>query len=253
MIRRFRLLTNAVFRHPTWASAYLLRRWHAIHSALFHRKRLKELDHVVVPLEKAYQAIGAPTEAELAFLKKECAAFERTVGMFVGKGGSAGPSLAEALYVLCRLLKPERVIETGLLYGVTSAYILKALEENGKGTLHTIDLPPLDPEEAGILGTAIPQELRKRWSLSVGPSRRILPEILRKTGSVDIFLHDSEHTYINQMGEFRCVWEYLPSGGILLSDDIHRNDAFLDFALRVNRRPVVVGKSKWGYIGIIMR
>jgi len=45
------------------------------------------------------------------------------------------------LYVFCRHFQPEIVIETGVYYGASSAFILKALEANGKGHLYSIDLP----------------------------------------------------------------------------------------------------------------
>ena len=43
--------------------------------------------------------------------------------------------LARCCYLLCRLIEPSVVVETGVAYGVSSAFILKALEANGRGTL----------------------------------------------------------------------------------------------------------------------
>ena len=45
------------------------------------------------------------------------------------------------LYFLVRELKPEKIIETGVHRGVSSLFILQALEDNGKGELYSIDLP----------------------------------------------------------------------------------------------------------------
>jgi len=61
-------------------------------------------------------------------------------------------TLAGACYMLCRLLRPEIVMETGVAYGVTSSLILKALEVNGKGVLHSIDLPPLGKDADQFVG-----------------------------------------------------------------------------------------------------
>src|SRR5947207_14206936 len=62
--------------------------------------------------------------------------FERCLGDV--HYGFAG--LAE-LYAVVRAFKPGVVVETGVSSGMSSAHILRALAENGKGTLHSIDLP----------------------------------------------------------------------------------------------------------------
>ncbi|MEM3449881.1 MAG: class I SAM-dependent methyltransferase [Nitrososphaerota archaeon] len=71
-----------------------------------------------------------------------------------------------------------------------------------------------------------------------GLSRDKLKPLLQKLGSVDLFLHDSEHSYENMMFEFKAVWPFLREGGILLADDVTVNTAFKDF---VNmKRPTYV-------------
>ena len=45
-------------------------------------------------------------------------------------------------YLLVRLIKPKCIVETGVSAGVSSAYILQALQDNEKGMLYSIDLPP---------------------------------------------------------------------------------------------------------------
>src|SRR5206468_3608115 len=46
------------------------------------------------------------------------------------------------LYTVTRAVMPRTVIETGVLYGHSSASILAALQDNRKGNLISIDLPP---------------------------------------------------------------------------------------------------------------
>lgn len=141
---------------------------------------------------------------------------------------AADSLFARLCYLACRLTTPETIIETGVAYGVSSAFILKALEQNGRGTLHSIDLPPLRREYERYWGVAVPDTLRDRWRLHRGSSGRILPDLLRNTGSVDLFVHDSLHTRRNMRREFEAVWPYLRPGGILLADDVERNRAFAD-------------------------
>jgi len=69
---------------------------------------------------------------------------------------NADYSLARLYYLVCRALRPEVVVETGVGYGVSSAFILKALEQNGGGILHSVDLPPLGRNADDFVGFLVP-------------------------------------------------------------------------------------------------
>jgi hypothetical protein len=148
----------------------------------------------------------------------------------LGQGGPWGIglngdfTLARCLYIICRALKPTTVVETGVAYGVSSAFILEALSRNGAGTLQSIDLPPLAPDAGRYVGILVPERLRRHWHLHIGTSSRLLPTLVAR--GVDLFVHDSLHTYRNMGREFRTVWPHLPPGGIVVSDDIEGNPAF---------------------------
>lgn len=134
--------------------------------------------------------------------------------------------LAGCCYLICRLIEPDVVVETGVAYGVSSAFILKALEENGHGTLYSIDLPPLRRNYEKFWGVAVPEALKGRWELHRGPSRRVLPDLLEKLGALDMFIHDSLHTRRNMRAEFDLAWPRMRRGGVALADDVERNRAF---------------------------
>jgi predicted O-methyltransferase YrrM len=134
--------------------------------------------------------------------------------------------LARSTYLICRLLEPAVVMETGVAYGVSSAFILRALEVNGRGVLHSIDLPPLIRGYERYWGVAVDTALKGRWRLYRGSSARVLPRLLEETGMVDLFVHDSLHTYRNMRREFELAWPRLRTGAALLADDIERNRAF---------------------------
>jgi hypothetical protein len=159
---------------------------------------------------------------------------EAEVGAAVAHGQSssvwslmfnADLGLARCAYLICRLLRPTLVVETGVAQGVTSAFILQALDENGHGSLHSIDLPPLEPNFDHSVGRLVPDRLRGRWQLHVGSSRRELPKVVAGN-LVDVFLHDSVHTSRTMNWEFATVWPQMRSGGVLLSDDVQNNKAF---------------------------
>lgn len=151
------------------------------------------------------------------------------------------------LYVITRMLKPRAVVETGVASGMSSAFILKALEDNGgNGRLYSVDLPEKVYYEDSIavmlpsgkkIGWAIPHQYEKRWSLILGKSSDVLPSLVKRLGAVDVFLHDSEHSYSNMMREFTSVWPSLRPKGLLISDDVNRNSAFNSFSKKVGRRP----------------
>ena len=143
-------------------------------------------------------------------------------GRYYGVGIDA--MLGTMVYALCRKLNPVTVVETGVSSGVSSAFILCALEENKHGELYSIDLPW--GEQSGWI---IPNYLRHRWHLELGSSSEKLPSLLENLGAIDIFLHDSEHSYENMLWEYQTAWVYLKDRGILLSHNVEQNYAFPDF------------------------
>ena len=49
---------------------------------------------------------------------------------------------------------------------------------------------------------------------------------------VNVFYHDSEHSYQNMTFEYEWAYDHLKPGGILASDDVDWNEASLDFTRR---------------------
>ena len=89
-------------------------------------------------------------------------------------------------------------------------------------------------------GFAVPDELRSRWHLELGMSQEILPRLLENLGMIDVFFHDSEHTYENMMFECEQAWPHLNEQGVMLLDDVQSNNAFKDFSATVRRKPLVI-------------
>lgn len=162
-------------------------------------------------------------------------------------------------YVAIRIMKPDIIIETGCAAGWTSALFLLVLHQNHKDDLFSIDLPPvagqlsMDWTMPGNLqsGFLIPQELRSRWTLILGNAQSQLILLFEKIRQVDVFYHDSDHTYQHMMWEYASAWPYLSEQGLLISDDIGWNTAFWDFAIAM-RRPIVVHSNNTNF-GVISR
>lgn len=150
------------------------------------------------------------------------------------------PGMASALdsiYVVIRALKPNIIVETGVANGASSFYILLALKKNNKGHLFSVDFPNLDPTSMipknKEVGWLVPQILRERWTLILGKVEEKLTDLLDKLGAIDVFYHDSLHTYEHMMFEFKTAWRKLIKGGLLISDNIDLNNAFIDFCKEV--------------------
>jgi len=139
-----------------------------------------------------------------------------------------------SLYLIIRLVKPNKVLETGVASGASSAYILRALNDNKKGKLFSIDLPPDNLPKHEKSGFVVPQALHGRWSLNIGDSKDLLKPLLNKIGKIDCFIHDSLHTYDHMIWEFTTAWKYLRPQGLFLSHDVGRNEAFFDFMQAVS-------------------
>lgn len=159
------------------------------------------------------------------------------------------------LYFIIRKMNPKIVIETGIQRGVSSFFILNALEDNKNGKLYSIDLP-LTTYQSNNRGTIVedlptenvgmyvPVHLRKRWELVIGDSKVKLPKLLQQIGDLDVFYHDSEHTYKHMMWEFETAWPYIKKGGTVLSDDTSWNKSFYDFAKKVNCKCIELRKNR---------
>jgi predicted O-methyltransferase YrrM len=162
------------------------------------------------------------------------------------------------LYSLLRDLKPKVAVETGVCNGVSTAFLLLALERNGEGELYSIDLPEVAGEEyeqgtfwdgkGGAVippgkqpGWMVPPELRERWQLVLGRSQEELPPLLERVGGIDFFMHDSEHSYECMSFEFGAAWAALRPGGALVADDVTVNSAWDEFVSRAGRESQHLG------------
>lgn len=164
-------------------------------------------------------------------------------------------SVARTCYAVVRHIRPNRVVETGVARGVTSCAILEALEQNRVGALWSVDLPPLTTSWGSEIGSAVPESLRSRWTYVRGTSKRRLPPLLARTGSIDLFVHDSLHSYEVMTFELEQAWTALRPGGMVIADDVHENRAFEAFAIRhVAEGPIYgLDDTKPGGFGILRK
>lgn len=161
----------------------------------------------------------------------------QVVAELEGKGIRVGPmsfknwndgdaAFVRAIWCLTRHLRPAKVVETGVAHGMTSRFILEALERNGAGHLWSVDYPPLDEAYHEQIGVAVPADKRARWSYIRGSSRLRLPPLLAELKEIDLFIHDSLHSEANVCFELERSWAALRRGGAIVVDDIDSNWGF---------------------------
>jgi predicted O-methyltransferase YrrM len=159
--------------------------------------------------------------------------------------GTSGMFTCELLYLLIRAAKPEAVVETGVLYGASSGHMLAALAANGTGRLYSIDLGCSPSEPSYDL--FVRPDLRERWQYIVGDTTRELPLLLAQLGRIDMFHHDSLHTFAHMTWEYETAMAHLAPGGILASHDVLTADS-LRGVFRENAFPAFCRRRGLEYI-----
>ena len=201
-------------------------------------------------------------------LEEQAARFWRTVqgetrGHLYNTGratGRDGYGEGLRLYAVLRKLRPAVAVETGVCNGVSTAFLLLALVENGVGELWSVDLPEFAGEdyEPGTFwdgkggavipaghepGWMVPERLREDWHLVLGRSQDELPGLLECLRTIDFFMHDSEHSEACMRLEFDTAWAALQDDGVLAADDVAVNEAFSSFATAQGREPIEIGPT----------
>ncbi len=137
------------------------------------------------------------------------------------------------LYALVRLLRPRHVVEVGVSSGVSSAYMLQALDRVGRGTLHSVDLPKLETPKLArgrrrspswalppgrSSGWAVPFPLRARWDLRLGDKRRAVPLLAEEGFPVEMFVYDVPHSESDAAREFAAIDRRFRAGSVAIAD-----------------------------------
>jgi predicted O-methyltransferase YrrM len=180
-----------------------------------------------------------------------------------GSEGAMGALDCAILYGLTRWLRPKVIVESGGYIGMSSAFILKALADE---ELVTTNLFSIELNEECDQGALIPDELRSRSNGFV-PMRGKVEDFLKRNelpSSIDMFLHDSSHSYRHMLWEFRQFWPRLRDGGLLVSHDVQMNAAFPEFIAKTYAHDKRTGRrdpqrtshyewGRWGYIGFAVK
>jgi len=86
-----------------------------------------------------------------------------------------------------------------------------------KKRLGSIELPYFN----NSVGWLVPDYLREKWTLTLGNSVEEMPKVLEKLNKkVDIFFHDSLHTFEHSKKEINIIYPEMSDKGLILFDDL---------------------------------
>jgi predicted O-methyltransferase YrrM len=235
-------LARRLVSHPRWfAESVRLARARRTHA---REQRLRPFDvssygPIVVSLREALAEFAPQYDPN------ENSGATPSVGMF-----GATEDIALLLRAVVTGMKPRTVLEIGVAHGVSSSVILRALEANREGRLWSIDLPPLTIANREV-GRLVPDDLRRRWALTLGPSNLLLPKLAPDLAPIDLFLHDGDHTHDQQLADLRAVWPHMREAGLVIVDNVG-NPAFLEFCDHVGKQPILIRRaSPTDAIGVV--
>jgi len=132
-------------------------------------------------------------------------------------------------YALARILKPRVVVESGVDKGLGTCLLAAALLRNeadgSPGKAYALDIEP----GAGWL---VRPPYSSAVEFRVGDSHATLRQMSEQ---IDLFVHDSDHSYQHEAGEYRIIQERLSDEAVVVSDNAHKSTALMDFAASVGR------------------
>ena len=165
-----------------------------------------------IDLETALDSLGTAFELDVDALIE--AAYEDPHGGYHASYddgfpiGSIWRVEGQVLYALCRVLKPERVLEIGTFHGCSATHIAQALKDNGSGMLTCVD-------KDGRAGDLIPPDLIEHIEFVAANFADYLPSDTR----FDLVFEDGDHTPGMVEMVWRAAYGLLKPGGVMVSHD----------------------------------
>jgi len=144
-------------------------------------------------------------------------------------------------YALVRALKPKVVVETGVDKGLGSVVLVAALQRNtaegAPGEWIGIDI---NPAAGYLLQPPYDQPARMVYADS-------LTTLAALKESVDVFIHDSDHSPDFETKEYEAVASKLSLQSVVLSDNAAHTNRLLDWALERKRQFLYYAEKPTGH------
>lgn len=135
-----------------------------------------------------------------------------------------------AWYALVRITKPKLIIETGVDKGlgacIITAALMKNAREGDKGRYIGLDINPMS-------GKLFSPPYTDYGDFICIDSHKFLKKI---TQPIDIFIHDSDHSYAFESKEYEFIKNKLSRKAYIVSDNSRLSTALSTFAAKMNKR-----------------
>ena len=128
--------------------------------------------------------------------------------------GSIWSCDGQMLYALIRAARIEDVLEFGTGHGCSTAHIAKALHDNGRGAIITLD----KPDSVDLISYHVPEPYNTRVM-------RVLEDglswVRRSGGQFDLVFEDGPHTSEFTKGAIESSLPHLRPGGFVIVHDVY--------------------------------
>lgn len=124
------------------------------------------------------------------------------------------------LYDFVRAIKPERTLEIGMAYGMSTLFLCQAHRDNGGGRHTAID--PYQEKGYRSIGRLNIERARLGDLLQFHetPSDQVLPMLCAQEARIDFAFIDGSHLFDFVMLDFYYVDKLVPVGGCVAFDDL---------------------------------
>jgi predicted O-methyltransferase YrrM len=159
----------------------------------------------------------------------EYAQWAGDIGLHFSRSSSFGWK-GRILFNTVRIMRPQRCLELGTAYGMSSLFILAAL----KAFVDCGSLATVEGAEAiySLSSSMLKRQYGEMVSCTLGDIRLMLPELVKSLGKIDFFFHDSSHSREDYINDFSAVVESLAPGAVVIIDDIRWEDSRLSASSR---------------------
>jgi predicted O-methyltransferase YrrM len=125
------------------------------------------------------------------------------------------------LTTVVRFSRSCRVVELGTAYGISTIFILNALEKQRDARVVTVE--GFEPQYSLASATLAPYG--DRVECKFGVVQEILPRLVPALGAVDMLFHDAGHSRADYVRDFELLVPALAPGAVAVFDDIRYADA----------------------------
>jgi predicted O-methyltransferase YrrM len=138
------------------------------------------------------------------------------------KISSSRSRMGRLLSSIVRIMRPITCLEVGTAYGISSLYILFALDHNQEGG-RLITLEGIE-STFKLARETLTEKFKDKVICKQGMTQDKLADLVGSLKNIDFMFHDAGHSYKDYVEDFSTAEPYLSPGAVLLFDDIRWYD-----------------------------